>query len=174
MNRPGATPEIWSYGHRNMQGLAFDPATGNLWETEHGPQGGDELNLVRPGKNYGWPVIGFGVNYGSGSAIHSGTRREGMENAVNVWVPSIALSGMLFYTGDRFPAWKGSLFVGGLAGEQLDRLTVTGEKVELAEVLLRHQGRIRDVRQGPDGLIYVAIEDQRGKPTSIVRLEPAK
>ena len=170
--RAGAKPEIWSYGHRNPQGLAVHPETGALWATEHGPQGGDELNAITPGKNFGWPVIGFGVNYRTGAVIHTGTQREGMEPPVHVWVPSIAASGLLFYTGDRFPGWKGSLFAGGLAGEQVARFAVEEGRPELAEVLVRRQGRVRDVRQGPDGLIYLAIDDRTGKPTSVVRLEP--
>lgn len=173
VGRPGARPEIWSYGHRNAQGLAIHPETGDVWLTEHGPQGGDELNLVRPGKNYGWPVIGYGVNYRSGTAIHEGTHREGMETAVRFWVPSIATSGLMIYTGDRFPAWRGNLFVGGMAGEQLARLTMAGQRVEGEETLVRRMGRIRDVRQGPDGYIYLAIDDRGGGKTPIVRLEPA-
>lgn len=172
VGRSDAKPEIWSYGHRNMQGLAINPATGDLWETEHGPQGGDELNLIKRGANYGWPVIGFGVNYGSGATIHAGTMRPGMENPVNVWVPSIGTAGLMFYTGDKFPAWKGSVFVAGMVGEQLVRLTLDGQRAEVAEVLERHQGRIRDVRQGPDGLIYLAIDNEQGQPTPILRIEP--
>jgi glucose/arabinose dehydrogenase len=170
VGREGARPEIWSYGHRNPQALAIHPETGDIWSTEHGPQGGDELNLIRKGLNYGWPVIGFGVNYNSGSAIHSGTRREGMEQPVHVWVPSIGVSGMLIYTGDKFPAWKGSVFAGGLVGEQLARITLEGQRAELAEVLARRVGRIRDVRQGPDGFIYLAIDNRQGAPTPIVRV----
>lgn len=170
--RSDAKPEIWSYGHRNMQGLAIHPVTGDLWETEHGPQGGDELNIIKKGANYGWPVIGFGVNYGSGATIHVGTMRPGMESPINVWVPSIGTSGLMFYTGDRFPQWKGSLFAGGMVGEQLVRLTVEGQKAEVAELLVRHQGRIRDVRQGPDGLIYLAIDNNQGAATPILRIEP--
>jgi glucose/arabinose dehydrogenase len=172
VGKAGAKPEIWSYGHRNPQGLIVHPVTGQLWETEHGPQGGDELNLIEPGKNYGWPVVGFGVNYGPGKAIHASTTQQGMENPKNVWVPSIATSGLLLYTGDKFPEWKGSLFVGGLAGQRLVRLTLDGDKAEVADILVRNQGRIRDVRQGPDGFIYLAIDDQQGTPTAIVRLEP--
>jgi glucose/arabinose dehydrogenase len=168
----GAKPEIWSYGHRNPQGLQIHPVTGDLWEIEHGPQGGDELNLIASGKNYGWPVVGFGVNYGPGKAIHAGTMAPGMENAKNVWVPSIATSGLLVYTGAKFPQWSGSVFVGGLAGMRLVRLTLDGQKAEVADNLIKGIGRVRDVRQGPDGFIYVAIEDQGGKPTPIVRLEP--
>ena len=172
VGRTDAKPEIWSYGHRNMQGLAFHPMTGDLWETEHGPQGGDELNLIKRGANYGWPVIGFGVNYRTAAAIHSGTARAGMENPVNVWVPSIGTSGLMFYTGDKFPEWKGSVFAGGMVGEQLVRLTLDGQRAEVAEILVRHQGRIRDVRQGPDGLIYLAIDNNQGGATPILRIEP--
>jgi glucose/arabinose dehydrogenase len=172
VGQPGVRPEIWSYGHRNAQGLVIHPETGDVWATEHGPQGGDELNLIRPGNNYGWPVVGYGVNYGSGAAIHEGTHREGMEPPVHFWVPSIATSGLMLYTGDRFPEWKGSLFVGGLNGEQIARLTLDGQEVTGEETLLQGRGRVRDVRQGPDGYIYVAIEDRRGAPTSVVRLEP--
>ena len=169
----GALGEIWSYGHRNPQGLAFHPMTGDLWANEHGPQGGDELNVVLPGRNYGWPVIGYGVNYGSGTTIHEGTLKEGMESPKHFWVPSIATSGLMIYTGDKFPAWRGNIFVGGLGGEQLSRLTVDGQTVLNEETLFQRMGRVRDVRQGPDGYIYLAIEDRRGAPTGVVRLEPA-
>ena len=169
----GALGEIWSYGHRNPQGLAFHPMTGDLWANEHGPQGGDELNVVLPGRNYGWPVIGYGVNYGSGTTIHEGTLKEGMESPKHFWVPSIATSGLMIYTGDKFPAWRGNIFVGGLGGEQLSRLTVDGQTVLNEETLFQRMGRFRDVRQGPDGYIYLAIEDRRGEPTGVVRLEPA-
>ena len=173
VDQDGARPEIWSYGHRNAQGLAIHPETGALWANEHGPQGGDELNLIRPGLNYGWPVVGYGVNYRSGAAIHEGTHGEGMEPPVHFWVPSIATSGLLIYTGDRFPAWHGNMFVGGLGGEQLARLTLDGQEVEQEETLHFGRGRIRDVRQGPDGYIYLAIDDRRGGLTPVVRLEPA-
>lgn len=172
VGRDGAKPEIYSYGHRNMQALVVHPETGDVWITEHGPQGGDELNLIRPGRNYGWPVVGFGVNYRSGTAIHSGTTREGMENPAFVWVPSIGVSGMIVYTGDKFPEWRGSIFAGGLAGEQLVRLTLNGQRAELAEILVRRQGRIRDVRQSPDGFIYLAIDNRQGGPTPVLRMEP--
>lgn len=168
----GAKPEIWSYGHRNPQGLLVHPVTGDLWEVEHGPQGGDEFNLVQPGKNYGWPVVGFGVNYGPGKAIHASTMAPGMENAKHVWVPSIATSGLLVYTGTKFPGWNGSVFVGGLAGMRVARLTLDGQKAELGDNLVKGLGRIRDVRQGPDGFIYLAVDDSQGKPTPVVRLEP--
>lgn len=168
----GARPEIWSYGHRNPQGLAIHPETGVVWEDEHGPQGGDELNVILPGRNYGWPVIGYGVNYG-GATIHESTEREGMEQPVHYWVPSIATSGLLVYTGDAFSEWKGNLFVGGLAGAQLARLTMDGNAVVEEETLLQGVGRIRDIEQGPDGLIYVAIDSDGGQ-MSIVRLEPVR
>jgi glucose/arabinose dehydrogenase len=173
-SRSGALPEIWSYGHRNVQGLAIHPATGEVFATEHGPQGGDELNLIEPGKNYGWPVIGFGVNYRSGAAIHSGTHKDGMEQPINIWVPSIATSGLLFYTGDKFPQWKNSLFVGGMNGEVLSRLTLDGKRVTGEEKLVQRMGRIRDVRQSPDGFIYLAIDHRQGGKTPIVRLEPVR
>ena len=173
VGQSGMRPKIWSYGHRNLQGLAIHPETGDLWETEHGPQGGDEFNLIRPGLNYGWPVFGYGVNYGEDRIpIHDSTRRDGMEQPIHYWVPSIATSGLIFYTGDRFDAWKGSVFVGGLAGQQIARLTLEGRQVVAEETLLEGFGRIRDIRQGPDGYIYLAIDARRGGITPVVRLEP--
>jgi len=166
-------PEIWSYGHRNPQGLAIHPETGDVWITEHGPQGGDELNRILPGLNYGWPVIGYGVNYRTGSAIHEGTLRDGIEAPTHFWVPSIATSGLMIYTGNVFPAWKGSIFAGGLGGQQIARLTMNGQRVVREETLLQGMGRVRDIRQSPDGYIYVAIESRDGLPTAVVRLEPA-
>lgn len=172
--RPGARPEIWSYGHRNVQGLAIHPETGDVWTNEHGPQGGDELNRIQSGRNYGWPVIGFGVNYKTGLAIHSGTHREGMEQPAHVWVPSIGTSGLMIYTGDRFPEWRGSLFVGGMARHRLARLTLDGQRVTSEETLVPQMGRIRDVRQGPDGYIYLVTDNRDGKPTPILRMEPVE
>jgi aldose sugar dehydrogenase len=172
VGRDDALPEIWSYGHRNAQGMAVHPETNEVWQNEHGPQGGDELNLIKPGVNYGWPVVGFGVNYGPGTPIHEAVRREGMENPVHHWTPSIATSGMMVYTGDRFPRWQGDIFNGGLAGQQLSRVRVEGETAVTVEALVRDIGRIRDVRQGPEGLIYLAIDDRPGGLTPIVRLEP--
>ncbi|HUP51166.1 MAG TPA: PQQ-dependent sugar dehydrogenase [Longimicrobiales bacterium] len=172
VGRDDVRPEIWSYGHRNPQSLAIHPETGELWEAEHGPQGGDEINLIEPSLNYGWPVIGFGVNYGSGRRIHEGTLREGMQRPVHVWVPSIATSGMMIYDGAAFPEWRGDIFVGGLAGEQLARVEVDMGVSVLEETLVRGMGRIRDVRQGPDGFIYLAIDDGANGLTPIVRLEP--
>ena len=166
-------PEIWSYGHRNQQGLAIHPETGDIWITEHGPQGGDELNRVLPALNYGWPVIGYGVNYRTGSVIHEGTLRDGIEAPTHFWVPSIATSGLMVYTGNVFPAWKGDIFAGGLAGQQIARLTMDGQRVVREETLLHGTGRVRDIRQGPDGYIYVAIDGRDGPPTAVVRFEPA-
>ncbi len=172
VNRPGARPEIWSYGHRNIQGIAIHPVTGDIWTNEHGPQGGDELNLILPGRNYGWPVIGFGVNYGSGLAIHAGTHREGMEQPRQIWVPSIGISGAMFYTGDKFPEWRGNFFTGGMVGERLERVTLQGQRVTGTETLVPQMGRIRDVRQGPDGNIYLVTDNREGKATPIYRMEP--
>jgi glucose/arabinose dehydrogenase len=168
----GARPEIWSYGHRNMQGLAIHPETGDIWADEHGPQGGDELNRIQPGRNYGWPVIGYGVNYTTGLAIHRGTHRDGMEQPLNIWVPSIGISGLMIYTGDKFPEWRGNFFIGGMNGQQLGRLTMNGQRVVSQETLVQQMGRIRDVRQGPDGFIYLVIDDRDGKPTPVLRMEP--
>lgn len=167
--RAGAQPEIYSYGHRNPQALTFHPETGQLWSTEHGARGGDELNLILPGRNYGWPIITHGVNY-NGQPIGIGREREGLEPPIVFWVPSIATSGMAFYTGNRFPNWKGDLFVGGLIGEQLERITLRGTRVENRETLLAdYRRRIRDVRNGPDGYIYLLIDAPSGP---VVRLEP--
>jgi glucose/arabinose dehydrogenase len=166
----GMQPSIWSYGHRNPQGLAFHPETGDLWANEHGPQGGDELNLIEPGKNYGWPVIGYGVNYRSGTAIHEGTHRDGMEQPKHIWVPSIATSGLLIYTGNVFPEWKGSALVGGMAGAQIARVELDGQSADSEETLVKGIGRVRDIRQGPDGHIYIAIDAAGGK--SILRMDP--
>src|SRR5579864_5066367 len=156
IGRSGVLPEIWAYGMRSQEGLAFDPRTGGLWETEHGPRGGDELNVIEKGKNYGWPVIVHGIDY-PGKAIGEGiTHKEGMEEPVYYWDPVIAPSGLAFYTGSMFPQWKGSLFVGGLRGRMLDRLTIVNDKVVAEEPLLTElQARIRDVRVGPDGAVYV-------------------
>ena len=172
VNRAGARPEIWSYGHRNVQGLAIHPETGDIWTNEHGPQGGDELNRIQPSKNFGWPVIGFGVNYQTGLAIHAGTHREGMEQPSQVWVPSIGISGLMIYTGNRFPQWRGNLFVGGMARQRLARLTLDGQRVISEETLVPQMGRIRDIRQAPDGDIYLVTDNRDGKPTPILRMEP--
>jgi glucose/arabinose dehydrogenase len=163
VGKPGARPEIWSYGHRNPEAMAINPRTGVLWDVEHGARGGDEINIPQKGKNYGWPVITYGIDY-SGAPIGEGTQKAGLEQPIYYWDPVIAPSGMMFYTGDKFPAWKGSLFVGGLQAQALVRLTLDGDKVVGEERLLPDHGvkeRIRDVRQGPDGLIYVLTDGGR-------------
>ncbi|HEU0225968.1 MAG TPA: PQQ-dependent sugar dehydrogenase [Steroidobacteraceae bacterium] len=165
-----ARPEIWSLGHRNPQGAALHPETGELWISEHGPRGGDELNVVRAGSNHGWPVITYGVAY-SGDPIGIGTHQEGMEQPVHHWVPSIATSGLAFQTSDRIPGWNGSVFVGGLAGKVLVRLELDGEQVVHEERLLGAlKERIRDVRQGPDGFLYLLTDSPQGR---LLRVEPA-
>jgi glucose/arabinose dehydrogenase len=170
VNKEGALPEIWSYGHRNPQAAAINPVTGALWEIEHGPMGGDEINLPEPGKNYGWPVISYGLNY-DGTPVGSGKQEmPGMEQPIYQWTPVIAPSGMAFYTGDLFPKWKGNLFVGGLKSTALVRLELDGNKVTHEERLLRDLGlRIRDVAQGPDGALYVVTDEDDG---AILRISP--
>jgi aldose sugar dehydrogenase len=170
VGKSGWKPEKFDFGHRNMQGAALDPRTGMLWTHEHGPQGGDEINIIRAGTNYGWPVITYGANYGTGTKIGEGTQKEGMAQPLYYWVPSIAPSGMAFYTGDRFPKWRGNLFVGALRDEMLVRLVLDGEKVVQEERLMKGAlGRIRDVRAGPDGFIYLLTDEGRGV---LARLEP--
>lgn len=168
VKRAGARPEIWSYGHRNIQSAAIHPGTGALWVVDHGPRGGDEVNAPEAGKNYGWPVITYGIEY-SGAPIGAGiTALPGMEQPLYYWDPVIAPSGMLFYTGDLFPAWKGSLFIGALVGKHLARLTLEGKRVVGEERLLTDLGeRIRDVTQGPDGAIYVATDEPAGRVLSL-------
>lgn len=176
VGQPAALPEIWSYGHRSPQGLAFHPETGDLWQSEHGPQGGDELNIVEPGKNYGWPVIGRGVNYGAGAPIHATILRDGMEQPAHFWVPSIGTSGLMIYTGDKFPQWHGDVFAGGMPAERIAHVILDDDfrTVVREETLAYGLGRVRDVRQGPDGYIYFAIDDRStAAPTAIMRLEPA-
>lgn len=168
---PNALPEKFTLGNRNIQGAALHPATGALWAHEHGPQGGDEINVIRAGVNYGWPVATYGRNYGSGTPIGEGTHMAGTAQPLLQWTPSIAPSGMAFYRGDKFPAWRGNLFVGALRGQMLVRLELDGERIVREERLLENKvGRIRDVRNGPDGYLYLLIDDARGR---IVRLEPA-
>lgn len=170
VDRPGARPEIYSLGNRNVQGAALHPLTGELWAQEHGPQGGDEVNVIRAGRNYGWPVITYGVEYVVGTKIGEGTHKPGMEQPLHVWVPSIAPSGMAFYQGDRFPRWRGDLFVGALKDQMLVRLRFDGEKRVKEERLLKGVlGRIRDVRAGPDGYLYLLTDSPDGV---IARLEP--
>ncbi|MFD0798557.1 PQQ-dependent sugar dehydrogenase [Maribacter chungangensis] len=153
----GAKTAIYSYGHRNPQGLIKHPETGKIWDHEHGPRGGDEINIIKKGANFGWPIITYGINY-SGTAITDKTQMEGMEQPIHYWVPSIAPSGMAFVTSDNYGDWKGSLLVGSLAFQYLERLIMDGNKVLSREKLMEGEGRVRDVREGPDGLIYVAVE----------------
>ena len=169
MREPGARKEIWSYGHRNPQSAAIHPLSGKLWTIEHGPRGGDEINIPLKGKNYGWPVIGFGIDY-SGTRLHDDTKREGLEQPVYYWAPSIAPSGMAFYTANRFSDWTGNLLVGALAGQALHRLVLAGEEVIGEEVLLADlRERIRDVRQSPDGSVMLLTDANAGK---LLRLLP--
>lgn len=169
LKQAGARPEIWSYGHRNLQGAAVHPLSGQLWTHEHGAKGGDEVNLTQAGVNYGWPVITWGVDY-SGAPIGEGSRKAGMAQPLHYWVPSIAPSGMAFYQGQPFAQWRGSLLVGALRGQMLVRLALDGTKIKQEERLLQGLGqRIRDVRVGPDGLIYLLTDEGNG---SILRLAP--
>ena len=168
VNNRNARPEIWSYGHRNPQGLAFHPTTGELWEHEHGPQGGDEINIIKPGRNYGWPVITYGEEYGGGKIGAGLVAKDGMEQPHYFYRPSIAPSGMTFYTGDKFPAWKNSLFLGSLAYRHLNHLYLKGDTITREERLLtKQEWRMRNVKQGRDGLLYVTTD--KGM---ILRLRP--
>ncbi|KNY10857.1 oxidoreductase [Achromobacter piechaudii] len=172
VGKPGARPEIWSYGHRNPQGMALNPWSGELWENEHGPRGGDEINRIQPGKNYGWPLATYGINY-SGQPIPEakGETVPGTEPPLFWWAKSPAISGMAFYDADRFPAWKHSVFIGALANQNLIRLTLDGNRVVGQEWLLGdRKSRIRDVRQGPDGYVYVLTD---ASPGQLLRLAPA-
>jgi glucose/arabinose dehydrogenase len=173
-----AIPGIWSYGHRNPQGLAMDARDGTLYSTEHGPRGGDELNLIKPGANYGWPIVTLGMNYSGmpmsyrgpdGKETLSVTEKEGIEQPIAYWVPSIAVCGLDFYTGDKFPKWKNDLLVGALAQQEIRRLRIVDKKVVSQEIILKDIGRVRDVAMGPDGLIYVILNG----PDRLVRIVPA-
>lgn len=169
LDRDGALPEIWSHGHRNSQGATLAP-DGRFWMHEHGAQGGDEINLPQAGRNYGWPVITWGVDYGGGRIGEGITSRPGMEQPLHYWVPSIAPSGMAFLTSDRYGAdWKGNLFIGSLKFGYLDRIELQGDKVIREHRLLESAGRVRDVRQGPDGLLYLLTDSSDGR---LLRLEP--
>ena len=172
VGKEGIRPEIWSFGHRNVQAATLNPATGELWEVEHGTRGGDEVNISRKGKDYGWPTIAYGIEYQGGPITGGITQKEGMEQPVYYWDPVIAPSGMLFYTGDLFPAWKGSLFVGGLVTTNLVRLDVKDDRIVGEERLLKDvqpkPERIRDVRQGPDGAIYVLTDNDKGRVLKLV------
>jgi glucose/arabinose dehydrogenase len=169
VGRPDARAEIYTYGNRNPQGLTLHPETGRIWEVEHGPKGGDEVNILAPGANYGWPVITYGRSY-AGFKIGEGSAKPGMEQPVKYWVPSISPSGLAFYTGEDFPDWRGNLFVGALSGEALVRLEFDGEEVVGEERLLEElEERIRDVRQGPDGRLYLLTDAADGR---LLRLDP--
>ena len=168
----GLRPDIWSIGHRNVQAATLHPTTGELWESEHGTRGGDEVNVARKGKDYGWPTIAYGIEYQGPRITGDEQARAGMEQPVYYWDPNIAPSGMTFYTGNAFPAWRGSLFIGGLAGTSLIRLTVDGDKVVGEERLLtENKERIRDVAQGPDGALYVLTDNRAGR---LFKLVPKK
>jgi aldose sugar dehydrogenase len=168
VNTPGAKKEIWSYGHRNPQGLVYDLSTKTLWSHEHGPRGGDELNMVQKGKNYGWPVISYGINY-DGTTITELTEKEGMEQPVYQWTPSIAPCGMALVTGNRYPNWKGNILVGALAHTHVARVELSGKTYSKQEKLLDKVGRVRAVVESPDGYIYVATES----PGMLMKLIPA-
>jgi glucose/arabinose dehydrogenase len=176
VGKDGVLPEIWSSGHRNIQSAALHPETGELWEVEHGTRGGDELNIARKGKDYGWPTVAYGIEYRGGPILEGLTQKAGTEQPTYYWDPVIAPSGMLFYTGDLFPAWKGSLFIGGLVTTNLVRLDIKGERVTGEERLLKglqatpasKPDRIRDVRQGPDGAIYVVTDMAQGRVLKVV------
>jgi glucose/arabinose dehydrogenase len=178
VGKAGVKPEIYTYGHRNTYGFAFQPMTGELWQAEIGPMGGDEVNILSPGKNYGWPLVSMGRNYTGTLVSDQPWARPGMENPRLFWVPSISPSSIMFYTGDKFPPWKGSLFVGALNGQQLVRVSFNQpSQAEPREALLKELGaRFRDVRQGPDGLIYAATEQRFGGTAAdgtVLRIEPA-
>jgi glucose/arabinose dehydrogenase len=172
VGREGARPEIWSLGHRNVQGATLNPATGELWEVEHGTRGGDEINIARKGGDYGWPTIAYGIEYRGGAITGGITAKDGMEQPIYYWDPVIAPSGMSFYTADLFPAWKGSLFIGGLGSTSLVRLDVEGERITGEERLLTdlqpEPERIRDVQQGPDGAIYLLTDNAAGRVLKLV------
>ena len=170
VHTPGALGSIWTFGHRNPEGLTFDPATGIFWETEHGPVGGDEVNIIEPGKNYGWGMATFGIEPGIGRL-----RATGVTDPITHYNPSIGPSGITFYTGDKFPAWKGNLFITGMVGQKLIRMEIKGRQIASQETLIVDYGRVRDVKVGPDGLIYVLLQNMNGdaKGGSIIRLVPA-
>jgi len=169
LNTAGARPEIWSYGHRNPQGLLFDPVKGNLWSIEHGPRGGDEINLIDKGRNYGWPVISFGKEYWGPVSVGEGTKKAGMEQPVKVYIPSIAPGSLMFYSGNAFPQWQGSLFSGALKLLHLNRVSIsTNDKAFAEERLLEElKERIRALLQGPEGWIYLSTDSGR-----IMRMRP--
>lgn len=168
-NNEAAVPELFTYGHRNVQGITLNPSNGQIWTHEHGPQGGDEINILKAGTNYGWPVITYGEEYGGGAVGAGKTKQAGMEQPLHYWVPSIAPSGMTFYSGDKYSGWNGSLFIGSLKFSKLVRLTLVGGKVAAEESLLEGElGRIRDIQQGPDGYLYLLNDESKG---GLYRLE---
>ena len=169
VNEPNAKHSIWSYGHRNVQGMVYDAANNIIYATEHGPRGGDELNIVEKGKNYGWPVITYGIDY-NGTIISELTEKEGMEQPIHYWTPSIAACGLLFYTGDKYPGWQGNLFAGALALTHVARVEVSNGKYTHEEKLLEQIGRVRQIAQSPDGYIYVLTEG----PGMLLKLVPAQ
>jgi aldose sugar dehydrogenase len=177
IGRPDAKPEIWSYGHRNPQGMTVNPETGEIWASEHGPMGGDEVNVIKKGANYGWPVVSYGRKY-SGDIISEQPWKEGMEAPRYFWVPSIGISEILFYTGDRFPSWKGNLFVAGMSGRMIQRVRIGGRGQNERELILNAMRQeIRDIRQGPDGLIYLVTRqdgDRTPKSGMVLRIEPVQ
>ena len=169
VNTPGAMPSIYSYGHRNPQGTAMHPETGEIWESEHGPKGGDELNLIQPGKNYGWPIISYGINY-NGTRFTDITQKEGMEQPQSYWVPSIAPCGMTFVIGNKYPGWENNILIGSLRFKYLERVVLHHHHVIHNEKLLPDIGRVRNVVMSPDGYVYVAIES----PGKILKLVPVQ
>src|SRR5215467_14219258 len=175
VNRPGAKPEIYTYGHRNPQGMTINPDTGEVWASEHGPMGGDEVNIIKRGANYGWPVVSYGRKY-TGEVISEQPYREGMEPPRFFWVPSIGISNILFYTGDRFPRWKGNLFLTGMSGRMIQRVRLTGRGQNERELMLNAMRQeFRDIRQGPDGLIYLVTRqdaEHTAKSGMVLRIEP--
>ena len=162
VKNPKAKPEIWSYGHRSVQGAAIHPKTGALWIHEHGPRGGDEINIPQAGKNYGWPKASYGSHY-SGIPIKDEHAEQGFEEPIYFWTPSIAPSGMMFYTGDQFPTWRGNLFIGALAGQHVVRLSADDKKILGEEQLVKQMARFRDIEQGPDGALYLLTDEDNGK-----------
>jgi aldose sugar dehydrogenase len=174
VDRDGALPEIWTYGHRDPQGVAFRAETGAMWSVEHGPLGGDELNLLLPGRNYGWPIVSKGGNYTDVTGFHSVEHRDDMEEPRYFWPMSIAPSNIMFYSGERFPEWRGDAFISGLVGLRLTRVSFAGDEISEVATVVEGLGRIRDVHEGPDGLIYLAITAGEVAKTPILRLEPVE